>query len=55
MMRKFRDLLGQEMLILNNQQWSQGDEGIELSHDRHMETTSRRFSKEQRRQIGFNC
>lgn len=37
-MRKFGDLLGQEMLILNNQ--SSGDEGIELSHHRHMETTS---------------
>lgn len=36
--RKFRDLLGQEMLILNSQ--SSGHKDIDLSHHRHMETTS---------------
>lgn len=36
--RKFGDLLGQEMLILNNQ--SSGHKDIDLSHHHHMETTS---------------
>lgn len=44
--RKCKDLLGQEMVILNNQSSGRkGDEGIELSHHCHMETAFRELQQ----------